>query len=156
MKTFIMYDSVFGNTEKLAQSIALTPSIKKNCVVKRVTETTIEEIYGVELLLVGSPTRGFRPTEAIAAFLKKLPADALRGVKAAAFDTRIPLDSIKPAIFRAIVKRGGYAAPMIAKELTARGATLVADPEGFFVESSEGPLAAGELERAVQWAVALK
>jgi len=36
-----------------------------------------EELTGLELLIVGSPTRGFRPTPAIAEFLKSIPADCL-------------------------------------------------------------------------------
>lgn len=152
MKTLVIYDSVFGNTEKIAQAIGSAVGTKKDVLVKRVTEVSSEDLQGLDLLLVGSPTRGFRPTEAMSAFLKNLPATALLGVKAATFDTRIPIDTIKPAIFRSIVKKGGYAAPVIAKELKAKGADLIAEPEGFLVKGSEGPLVDGELERAVEWA----
>ncbi|MGV8026976.1 MAG: flavodoxin family protein [Anaerolineaceae bacterium] len=152
MKIFVIYDSVFGNTEKIAQAIGAAVGAKKDAMVKRVTEVSSEDLQGLDLLLVGSPTRGFRPTEGMAAFLKNLPATVLLGVKAATFDTRIPIDTIRPAIFRSIVKKGGYAAPVIAKVLEAKGAHLIAEPEGFFVKKSEGPLVDGELERAVEWA----
>lgn len=152
MKILVIYDSVFGNTEKIAQAIGTAVSTKKDVVVKRVAEINSEDLQGLDLLLIGSPTRGFRPTEGITAFLKNLSATTLQGVKAVTFDTRIPIDSIKPAIFRFIVKKGGYAAPVIAKELEARGANLITEPEGFFVKESEGPLVDGELERAVEWA----
>ncbi len=155
MKIFVIYDSVFGNTEKIAQAIGAALSNKNDVVVKCVKETKSEDLPGLDLLLVGSPTRGFRPMEGMAAFLKNLPAATLQGVKAVPFDTRIPIDTIRPAIFRSIVKKGGYAAPVMAKVLDAKGAHLIAEPEGFFVKKSEGPLADGELERAVEWAKAL-
>jgi flavodoxin len=154
MKILVIYDSVFGNTEKIAQAIGTAVSTKKDAVVKRVAEVNSEDLQGLDLLLVGSPTRGFRPTEAIAAFLKNLSVGAVQNVKAAVFDTRIPIDSIKPAIFRSIVKKGGYAAPVMAKELEKKGATVITEPEGFFVKGSEGPLLEGELERAAAWAEA--
>jgi len=61
-------------------------------------------------------------------------------------DTRIPLKSLK--IF-------GFAADRIAKNLKDKGANLVVPAEGFFVNGKEGPLKAGELERAAAWAKTL-
>lgn len=156
MKTLIIYDSVFGNTEKIANAIGSAQSLQKDVTVKRVSEIEMKDLNDIDFLLIGSPTRGFRPTEDIAAFLKKMPSEIMRGVHTAVFDTRIPSELIKPAFFRAIVKKGGYAAPVIAKELEAKGAKLIADPQGFFVINSEGPLQEGELERAAAWANTLK
>ena len=156
MKILVIYDSVFGNTEKIAQSIGVALDTKKDVRVVRVTDATIEQLTGVNLLLVGSPTRGFRPTEGISTYLKNLPKDILKGVRAAAFDTRIPLETIKASVFRFIVSKGGYAAPAITKKLLAKGAEIIAEPEGFFVKESEGPLVEGELERAAAWAKGLK
>jgi hypothetical protein len=50
----------------------------------------------------------------------------------------------------------GYAAKPIADRLERKGGRLVVPPEGFFVEGTEGPLAAGELKRAAEWASRLK
>jgi len=151
MKALVIYDSVFGNTEKIAQAIGNVVGAKKDVIVKRVIDVNEKDLEGLDLLVVGSPTRGFRPIESISKFLKSLPAGSLQGLKAAAFDTRIPLGSIHSKIFRFIVKTGGYAAPLIAKELGRKGSTVIAEPEGFFVEESEGPLVNGELERAAKW-----
>ena len=46
----------------------------------------------------------------------------------------------------------GYAAGRIANRLERKGGYLAAEPEGFIVEDSEGPLKKGELERAAIWA----
>jgi hypothetical protein len=60
---------------------------------------------------------------------------------AAAFDTRID----RSPMLTGAASRG------IARRLQAGGYEVIADPESFFVEDSEGPLADGELERARQW-----
>jgi flavodoxin len=156
MKTLVIYDSVFGNTEKVALAIgsvisAASGSPEEVSVVK-VGSVTPSHLAGVDILFVGSPTRGFKPTPAITDFLASLPADALKGVKAAAFDTRIPLESIKNPIFRAIVKKGGYADKIITTALAGKCARLPIPSGGFIVLESKGPLQQGELERAAEWA----
>lgn len=155
MTALILYDSVFGNTEKIAQSMATAWGSSHEVQVVRVTDFSTGQLAGVKMLVVGSPTRGFRPTEGITAFLKDLPSDSLQGVRAASFDTRIPLETIKSGIFRFLVSKGGYAAPIIAKKLAEKGAELITAPEGFLVEETEGPLVEGEQERAAAWAQAL-
>lgn len=150
MKALVIFDSVFGNTEKIARAIgdALDPEVP----VLPVGSATSGQLAGLEYLFVGSPTRGFKPTPAITSFLAGLPADCLKGVKAASFDTRIPLESIKNPLFRFIVKRGGYADLPIAAELVRLGANQPVPSAGFIVLESEGPLKDGELERAAEWA----
>jgi flavodoxin len=102
------------------------------------------ELKTFDLLIVGSPTQGGRPTRAIQDFLSKIPANALKNVGVTSFDTRF---SAKLAgIF-------GYAAGRIAGSLKRSGGTLIVSPEGFFVKGTEGPLAEGELERAASWAI---
>jgi flavodoxin I len=152
MKVLVIYDSVFGNTEKIAQAIGAALVPLGNVGVIRVGDVKPEQLAAVELLIVGSPTRGFRPTDAVKNFLAGLAAGSLAGVKVAAFDTRIPTEKIKSSILRTFVKWGGYADKPIAAALVKNGGSLLLPPEGFFVEDSEGPLLAGELERAAAWA----
>lgn len=150
MKALVIYDSVFGNTEKVAHGIG--SALGAEVPVKSIGAVTAADLGGVDTLFVGSPTRGFKPTPVVTDFLAALPAGALNGVRAAAFDTRIPLDSIKNPIFRLIVKKGGYAAPIIEKALADKGAAPAIPSDGFIVLESEGPLKEGELERAGAWA----
>lgn len=152
-KALIIYDSVFGNTEQIAHAIGEALAAQSAVAVARVGEVKQEMLTGVQLLLVGSPTRGFRPTPAITEFLAALPA--LQGVRAAAFDTRLDASEIKPSVFGWIVNRGGYAETAIAKQLAARGAALAAPGAGFIVLGTEGPLKDGELARAAEWAKSL-
>jgi hypothetical protein len=68
-------------------------------------------------LVVGSPTRGFRPTESMAKLLNGLPKNHLAGIRVAAFNTRIVLETIESEALHFLVDKGGYAASTIAKAL---------------------------------------
>jgi flavodoxin len=141
MKVLIVYDSVYGNTEKIAKAIG--SAINGDVKVLRVGEVNPSELKTFDLLIVGSPTQGGRPTPAIQEFLKKIPEPSLQNINVAAFDTRF---SAKIAMVF------GYAAGRIASSLKGKGSTLAVPPEGFFVKGSQGPLKEGELERAASWA----
>ena len=141
MKTLVVYDSVHGNTEKIAKAIG--DVISGEVKVLRAGEVNPAELKAFDLLIVGAPTHGGRPTEAMQDLLNKVPASALKGTNVAAFDTRLSTKWVR--IF-------GYAAPRIAGELKRRGGTLIGAPEGFFVEGAKGPLTEGEVERAAGWA----
>jgi len=141
MKTLIVYDSVHGNTEKIARAIG--DAIAGEVEVHHAGEVNISELDAFDLIIVGSPTHGGRPTPAVRDFLKKAPAPALKGTSVAAFDTRLPTKWVR--IF-------GYAAGRIGDSLKRKGGNLAASPEPFFVEGTEGPLEEGEIDRATGWA----
>jgi len=152
MKVLIIYDSFFGNTEKIAQAIGNSLGSKENVETLRVSDVKPEQLIGLELLIVGSPTRVFKPTKAIMNFLNKIPLNVLKGVKVAAFDTRISTADVSSRLLNILVKLFGYAAKPIAYKLEKKGGSLIIPPEGFFVIDSKGPLKDGELERAADWA----
>lgn len=142
MKTLVVYDSLFGNTEQIARSIATACSAFGPAEAMRVDTTRLTALEGVDVLVIGCPTQGFRATPAIRSFLDRIQGAALRQLHVACFDTRIhmpwPLN--------------GAAAPGMERQLRRRGITPIVPPEGFFVQGREGPLAAGELARAARWA----
>lgn len=141
MKTLVLYDSLHGNTEKIAKAIgaALTGEVK----VLPVVQANPSELKNFDLLFVGSPTHGGRASEPMRDFLDRVQAPALEGINVAAFDTR--LTSRWARIF-------GFAAGRIGKSLEKKGGRLLLSPEAFYVEGTEGPLKEGELERAAGWA----
>ena len=141
MKVLVVYDSLYGNTEKIAKSIgsAITGEVK----VLPVAEANPTEIKSVDLFIVGSPTQGGSASKPMQAFLDRIPDNALKGMKVAVFDTRMTTK---------FVKLFGYAAGRIGNSLKGKGGVPVASPEGFFVTGSKGPLKRGELERAAAWA----
>jgi flavodoxin len=151
MKALVVYDSVFGNTEKVAQAMGQALGSQAEVQTLRVGDVKPEHLAGLDALIVGSPTRAFSPTSAIKNWLKSLPSNSLKGVKVAAFDTRIALSDVNSSLLTFMVKLFGYAAKPIGDRLTKKGGDLALAPQGFFVKDSEGPLKDGELERAADW-----
>lgn len=149
MKVLVVADSAYGNTWELARAIA--DAFGNNARALRPGQVTSNDIEGVELLLVGSPTQGGKPLPAVMNWLRALPPEALNRVGVAAFDTRVAAAELGFPL-RVLVNVIGYAAPKLAKQLTAHGGRQAAPPEGFLVEGKEGPMKAGELERAAAWA----
>jgi len=153
MKAMVVYDSMYGNTEKVAQAIGQALGSAGDVEVVRASEVQLGQLAGLTLLVAGSPTQKFRPLPATTTFLKSIPADGLRGVRVAAFDTRMTESAVeKIRILAFFVKIFGYAAQPIADRLQKKGGDLAVPPQGFYVGDTEGPLLEGELERAADWA----
>ena len=152
----IIYDSVFGNTKLIAQAIADVLSQEMNTHLVSVNDINPQNLEDIRLLIVGSPTRQFRASPAIMAWIKSLATVTLNGVKAAAFDTRIPEDQLKSNkalnFFSWLI---AYAADSISKALAKKGARIITVPMGFYVSGTEGPLVEGEFDRAAEWAKSL-
>jgi flavodoxin I len=140
MRALVVYDSLYGNTEKIAKAIA--EAIEGEVSVVRPGEVGLGGLEDISLLVVGAPTQGGRATPEVRDFLDRIGKGEINGVEAAAFDTRVEAK---------VAKIFGYAAGRIAKALKKKGANLVAEPEGFLVLGTKGPLKEGELERAVAW-----
>lgn len=156
MKGLVIYDSEFGNTEQIAQAIGSALGADGDVVVLKVSDFRPGQLAGLDLLVAGSPTQRFRALPAISVMLDGLPQNSLKGIKTAAFDTRLTMDEInKTAVLAFFVKLAGdsaYAAKHIADQLKKKGGLLAVPPEGFYVEGMKGPLVQGELKRAVEWA----
>ena len=156
MKALIIYDSVYGNTEQIALAIGEALREQDEVTLARVSEVKPEQLVGVKLLILGSPTQRFNATPLMMNLLQGIPLNGLKGVQVAVFDTRLTKSNIgKTPVLAFFVRLSGsaaYAARHIADQLKKKGGFLVGPPEGFFVEGMEGPLAQGELERAARWA----
>jgi len=152
MKALVVYDSFFGNTEQIAQAVGAALESAGEVEVRRVTDVSPDQLTGYDLVVVGSPTRAFRPSPNTKAFLNAIPAGGLQGVKVTTFDTRVSPEDAGSAVLKFFVKLFGYAAEPMAKKLQQKGGALVIPPEGFYVLGSEGPLRDGELDRAANWA----
>jgi flavodoxin len=143
MNTVIVYDSHYGNTERIAQAMADTLRAFGQSQAVRVDPAQPVSLQGVDLLIVGCPTQGFRPTPAMQTFLATVSSQALSSLAIACFDTR----------FRGWLWKSS-AAPRMARQLRSRGVEPIVPPESFFVKAmkKEGPLLAGEVEQATTWA----
>lgn len=152
MKVWVIYDSMYGNTEKIAQAIGASLKSAAEVIVAQVAGVNPAELKSGDLLVVGSPTQAFGPIEGMKQFLKSLPATQVEAVKFAAFDTRMDVRDVNSKFFTFMVGIFGYAAEKIAKGLKGKGGVEVVPPAGFIVTGKEGPLRVGELERAAAWA----
>lgn len=145
MNTLVVYDSQYGNTERVALAIAEAFRSAGQARAVRIDPARPLDMQTVDILIAGCPTQSWRPTAPLQTFLASLSPERLRDVEIACFDTR----------FRQSRWLTGSAARVMARMLEKRGARLLAPPESFFVKNSEGPLDNGELERASAWAKAL-
>ncbi|MCK5289407.1 MAG: flavodoxin family protein [Candidatus Aenigmarchaeota archaeon] len=142
MNTLIVYDSKFGNTEKIAEAIAETLNSYGQAKTVLADKADPQELSDTDLLIIGSPTQAWRPTKPIQSFIKNIPEETLNGMHVAGFDTR----------FQKTRLLTGSAARVIAKRLEKKVANIIIPPESFFVSGMEGPLIEGEEKRASKWA----
>jgi hypothetical protein len=168
MQAVVTFESVYGNTRAIADAVA--EGLRDACEVTVGSYDQLDsaKVAAAELVVVGAPTHMHGlPTSLSRRMAAKASeedgvaldpsANAEPGIRswlseqsgdgraAAAFDTRADKS---PALT-------GSAARGIGKRLRRRGFELAADPESFFVDDAEGPLAEGELDRARDWGRAL-
>ncbi len=144
MNTLVVYDSQFGNTEKIAHKISETLGEYGSSRALRVTEFTTDTLHGIDLLILGCPTQAWNATPHMQNLVEALKHHESQGLAIAEFDTRLD----KPRWLT------GSAANLMARQVKHVGVPLLS-PESFFVIGREGPLEPGELEHAESWAHAL-
>jgi flavodoxin I len=141
MKALVIYDSLYGNTEQIAKAIG--GALGEDSKVVKAGEAKAADIVPYSLIFIGSPTQGGRHTPAVRTFLDNVTPEMLKDKRVAAFDTRAK------SFF---VKLFGWAASRIEADIKGKGGNVTAQPQGFFVKATKGPLVDGELERAATWA----
>lgn len=89
MKVLVMYDSVLGNTERLAKAVADEIGAKGHEVVCRHQSVSGEEDFiGVRLWVIGTPTRWGRPRFRFTTLLKNAVKEAGKDHDFIVFDTK--------------------------------------------------------------------
>jgi len=150
MNILILHDSLYGNTQKIAEAVNEVLVSHGHTKILNVKDATIADLKDLDLLVIGSPTQGGRGTPTLQAFLAQIPTGSLQNTKVTCFDTRF-LEKDLNLPLRLLVKTIGYASPKMAKILQGKGGKLILSPEGFIVKGKKGPLAEGELNRAKEW-----
>jgi len=144
MNALVVYHSQFGNTKQVAEAIT---GVLQGAGAARALSTeqlTAANLQNVDLVVMGTPTHKMNLPQAVQPVLEELPKRSLRGVPVAAFDT-----SYRMSAFLARFT----AAKRIDRKLRKLGGKRLLPPETFHVEDNhEGPLYAGEIERAKTWA----
>jgi menaquinone-dependent protoporphyrinogen IX oxidase len=151
MKALVVYDSYFGNTEDIAIAIGNVLKEHMSVDIRRVSKLDPKRVKGIDFMVVGSPTRAFQATRKIKEFLKGITKEEYAHMKVIAFDTRMATEDTDSKMLNRMVKTFGYAAKPMGEIMKKRGAKLLLDPIGFYVKGTEGPLKAGEKERAATW-----
>ncbi len=142
MKSLVIYDTIYGNTKIIAETVAKELGGDANIVA--LEDFVPDDLRDVRFLVIGSPVIAWNPTERMKDFIFSFKKHQFDGFRAAVFDTQIEL------FFH------GDAASKIAIELARAGSIIVTDPIGFKVKGKRGPLKQGEVERAAAWARSLR
>lgn len=166
MRAVVVYESMYGNTRKIAEAIAAGIGPQAICV--QVGKLAPDLVASADLLVVGGPTHAWgmsrSATREAAVRDARKPGSALTlepgaegaglrewfaslgdlRCRAVAFDTRV---KVPTPMF-------GRASGEIAKRLNKHGAALAARPHSFFVTRSN-TLHSGEEERARAWGAQL-
>ena len=132
----VIYDSKFGNTERIARSLAgglRMAGVETACV--NTNDVHTESLRDYDLIAIGAPTQMFTASKPMKDFLVKLTElEELQGKFAFAFDTKLPS------------RLSGSASKYIEKKLRDLGMTIIAPRRSAIVDKTEGPLEGGEVE----------
>lgn len=151
MNILIVYDSYFGNTQEIAETIY--NEIKNGNTIKLIKASEVEKSDHLDkdLIIIGSPTRAFSPTKQITNFTKSIPKSI--NAKFAVFDTRMQVDEIGNGFLSFLSGTLGYANDTLEKILKRKG--IKSNTCNFYVSQSEGPLLNKETEKAKDFAKSL-
>jgi len=157
MKTLVVYESMWGNTEVVARAVAEGLAELAEVRVLDVMQAPRDPDADVALIVAGGPTHAFsmtRPKTRSEAVQKGAPQGSLdvglrewlsnlsTGTHApvvATFDTKVDKARHLPGSARSaakVARKHGY---------------HTEKPESFYVRDIDGPLVAGEAERAREW-----
>ena len=144
MKGIVVYDTSYGNTKKIAETIAET--LKESGIevdlfdVKNVKKLSAQDY---SFLVLGSPTRFGTMSFAIRGFLGKVKNEEWMSKPFAAFDTENPEN---------IEKKEWSAAEKISERLKDRKMNQLLPVMKAVVLGQKGPLQEGEIERTKDYA----
>ncbi len=142
MNTVVLYESQYGNTQRLAELIGKELAARGAVRVMSIAECELPLPADLDLLVVGAPTQAHGMTLAMKTFVERLQPKRA-GVPVAVFDTRV----------KGPMLLWGSAARAMVAPLTASGFQLIDEPEHFTVSFSRPPqLGSGEEEHATAWA----
>jgi hypothetical protein len=163
MSILVVYESMWGNTRAVAEAVARGMGSDADVHLVEVSDAPDQLPDDVRMLVVGGPTHAFSMTRettradavrqgaaaehagrGIREWLDALPAED--GLDVATFDTRITKVRRLP----------GSAARAAGKQVRRHHVGRLVDTESFYVDDTDGPLHAGELDRAEAWGTTLR
>jgi len=122
MKACVIFDTRYGNTEKIARSFETglkEAGVQTVCVNAR--DVVVDSLKQYDLICVGAPTEGFTASKPMKELLANLKSNDLSGKYGFAFDTKLDW------------RLSGSAAKFIEKELNNLGLQVIAPRESAIV-----------------------
>ena len=139
-KGIVIYDSSFGNTERIARALALglgDKGAKIDCL--KIDKVDVEKLTEYAFIAIGGPTHIISASKPMKEFLERMKTVDLRGLKGFSFDTRNEsrMNSRMWLIFE------NSAARVIEGALRGVKVDIVRPRRSAIVEGREGPLHEG-------------
>ena len=138
IKAIVLYDSRYGNTERIAKAIC--NGMKEvgfdEVIAQSGGRTTPDELRDSEVWIFGSPTHKGRTSGNFKKLFKWMRKELVLDRIGVAFETRLEGSD-------------GGAASMIESVMKECGVTIIHEAESFVLEDKTGPLAQGEESRAI-------
>jgi flavodoxin len=149
VKALIVYNTKYGNTEKVAKLIAEgITSVEGNKVeVNNVKDIKPKKEDSYDLLLIGSPNHFGRHVGSIKKFINNLPKSQIKVNAYAVFDTYITAD------FEKAVKKMEEQISEVMPDLTKASPGLSIKIEG--TGTSKGPIVQEELPKCKEFGIKL-
>jgi len=122
MRAYVIFDTRYGNTEKIAKSFETglkEAGVQTVCV--NAKDVAVDSLKQYDLICVGAPTEAFSASKPMKEFLGKLKSIDLSGKYGFAFDTKLDW------------RLSGSAAKFIEKELNNLGLEVIAPHESAIV-----------------------
>ena len=138
MKVFVVYDTKYGNTKLVAETIAdgLKELEGMETAISDIEELDLDNIPDFDLVLIGSPNHMGGPVRGITRFIDELGKRDMEGKQAAVFDTYMGGDFNKAVSkMEARIKQKAPSLRLISSGLSIK------------VEGMKGPIVEGEIPK---------
>ncbi|MFW9890496.1 MAG: flavodoxin family protein [Candidatus Thorarchaeota archaeon] len=142
-KTIIIYESIYGNTKKVADAIAegIRESGEIDCTIAKTGEVHhTDDLAKFDAIIFGSPNHNQEPSRNMLKFIERASIVEFDTKMGAAFDTYT--GGNKGIAVKKLEQ-------IIRQKLSC--ITFVIDSFSALVEDRKGPLAEGEIDRAIEF-----
>lgn len=158
MQALVVFESIFGNTERLAEVVAHGLGLRMAVTMTRADLAVLQDASATDLLVIGAPTHALT-----------LPAPGTRRRAAARLDNEVGLNAGIREFLAALPPGGdrpvatfdtrhrwmrylpGSAARAAARLSGRAGWRMLMPAQSFYVAGIAGPLLPGEADRAADW-----
>jgi len=144
VKVFVVYDSKYGNTKRVAEKIA--EGLRENegieVTLMYVKDANLQQIAASDALVIGAPNHMGKPSRTITQFIDKLPTLNIKARWITVFDTYFAREKNRAKAMRKMEKHVTEKLPHV--KLISPGLSVM-------VHGVMGPIAEGELDKSIEF-----